>query len=405
MMIGTCLSYLIRIELAAPGTQILANDTQLYNTIITAHAFLMIFFMVCDLILKIFLLIKNWKIKYNVIFLVNSIFLNKNVYFLNKTFLFSIKDDYILDSFINVKEKNNKNNKGRISFQFKKYIIFDPYKNRKQIAQVSKKEKGVYIFEIEEYKLAYIGSSINLYSRICSYFMPSILANANRRVLRYFRKYGFKNVKLVIYVLPSYTTLKEIIDLEQYFIDKYRSKYILLNVDLVAGGIEGTHTTMSFEARNRLRLMRGIAFFIYDTLTHSLIFKFDSKQQAYTYIHINHTTLNNCLNNGSLYLNRFLFSKDIINELPFVSMINIEELKSLIRKKQLEQRSVQIKSVKIFAENMNNPKLSGKYNSINSFAKAVKGCNQTIRLYLKESHKNKLYRNQWKLSIINKNKK
>jgi group II intron reverse transcriptase/maturase len=40
-MIGTCLSFLIRVELASPGTQILANDAQLYNTIITAHAFLM----------------------------------------------------------------------------------------------------------------------------------------------------------------------------------------------------------------------------------------------------------------------------------------------------------------------------------------------------------------------------
>src|SRR5271169_2685875 len=45
-LIGTSLSLLIRIAMGSPGAQILANDNQLYNTIITAHAFIMIFFMV-----------------------------------------------------------------------------------------------------------------------------------------------------------------------------------------------------------------------------------------------------------------------------------------------------------------------------------------------------------------------
>jgi cytochrome c oxidase subunit 1 len=45
-MIGTAFSFLIRLELAAPGAQYLNNDHQLYNVIITAHAFIMIFFMV-----------------------------------------------------------------------------------------------------------------------------------------------------------------------------------------------------------------------------------------------------------------------------------------------------------------------------------------------------------------------
>lgn len=110
--------------------------------------------------------------------------------------------------------------------------------------------------------------------------MPSILSKSDRRVLRYFNKYGFKNVKLTLLILnpSSNSTWKEVIELEQKYIDL---KSPNLNVDLVAGGYNGYHTPMSLEAREKLRKLRGTPVYIYDTFTESLIYLSDSKQWLY----------------------------------------------------------------------------------------------------------------------------
>lgn len=112
--------------------------------------------------------------------------------------------------------------------------------NRHLIAKYAKGAVGVYIFQGTN-SVCYVGSSISLYSRVCSYFIPSILGKADRRVLRYFRKYGFEGVTLTLLILPKGSTSDIAVKLEQYCMDLLSPD---LNVDLVASST-GYHEPMS----------------------------------------------------------------------------------------------------------------------------------------------------------------
>src|SRR5271155_5770806 len=121
-LIGTSFSVLIRLELSGPGVQYIA-DNQLYNSIITAHAILMIFFMV-KFNAYMFSKYKSWLVSVN-----NEINDNNNMIITNNNN--DNKD----------KEKEKENNK----FKYTKMIVKNPYNNRDTILKITKKQKGVYI--------------------------------------------------------------------------------------------------------------------------------------------------------------------------------------------------------------------------------------------------------------------
>jgi cytochrome c oxidase subunit 1 len=45
-LVGTGLSMIMRMELSLPGDAFLAGDYHLYNVLVTAHGFIMLFFLV-----------------------------------------------------------------------------------------------------------------------------------------------------------------------------------------------------------------------------------------------------------------------------------------------------------------------------------------------------------------------
>lgn len=370
-LLGTAFSVLIRMELSGPGVQYIA-DNQLYNSIITAHAILMIFFMV-------------------------------EKYF----FILNIKSQPSLDiGIVNYSGNNDvtitgNNNDGNQNSQkpkdkYVKVLINDPFNNRDIILKVAKKQRGIYIWESLDSKHMYVGHSINLYNRISSYFMPSILNTKARRVLRYLNKHGFSNMKLTIYIMDENSSLEQVVELEQHFIDSLKPN---LNVDLVASS-SGYHEPMGQEIRERLRKQRGIPVYVYNTDDLALLYVFESKQHMYDSISIHHNSLNDCLNLGNLYLDTFFFSLDLIEESTITNILTLDEIKSLVSDKRDKYLIKQPAAKSILAEFKDDSSKNLEFYSLNSLANHLKGDRKVIRDYLK-GNKLGYYRGKWKFTYKN----
>ena len=366
-LIGTSFSVLIRLELSGPGVQYIA-DNQLYNSIITAHAILMIFFMV-----------------------------NFNAYMFNKSKLFLVNTKTNDNDSIII-ENNNKNEKEKRNDKFKyiKIIVENPYNNRDIILKVTKKQKGVYIWETLDGKNMYVGHSINLYNRISSYFMPSILNTRARRVLRHLNKYGFNDIKLTIYIMNTQSSLDEIVSLEQHFIDTFKPS---LNVDLVASS-SGYHEPMAQEMRNKMRKQKGTPIYVYEAESLTLLYIFDSKQYMYDKIGIHHKSLQDCLDIGSLYLDHFFLSLDLL-ETENIKLLTLDEIITLINIKRELYKVKHPAAKAIYAEFKDDANKNLKFDSLNNLAKHLKGDRQVIREYLKGS-KSGYYRGKWKFTYQKK---
>lgn len=227
----------------------------------------------------------------------------------------------------------------------------------------------------------YVGHSINLYNRISSYFMPSILktkALASHRVLRYLNKHGFNEIKLTIFIMDIDSNLDQVIALKQHFMDTLKPN---LNVDFIANG-SGYHEPMSTEMRAKLRKERGIPVYIYEANTLNLLYIFDTKQDTYNSIGIHHKTLNDCLDLGTLYLDYFFLSLDLL-ETEITNQLTLDEIKTLVVSKRDLYKVKHPAAKGILAEFKDDASKNLEFYSLNSLAKHLKGDRQVIRDYLK----------------------
>ena len=293
------------------------------------------------------------------------------------------------------------------------YKVTKPYNNRKLISLIAKKQKGVYMWvslnPVNGCHLPgpakadlYVGHSTNLYSRVISYFMPSLLKAGQRRVLRHFNKHGFGNTYLILFIQSMVSPLKRFVQLEQYLMDKYKPS---LNVDLVASGT-GFHEPISQLARDKLSKERGQSVYVYDGRKRKLLFTFCSKQLTYSFMKIHHTTLNKHLKTQKFYLDRFLFTLEPLPEVKINRSINSDTVcKETFLQIVMEQREAykakRYLGHKILALNVKDSSLNREFASLHKLANYLKGDRETLRAYIRGA-KTGHYRKQWKFILLEK---
>jgi hypothetical protein len=208
--------------------------------------------------------------------------------------------------------------------------------------------------------------------------MLSIFNTKAHRVIRYLNKHEFSNINLIIYIMEEKSSLEKVVELEQYFISSLKPN---LNVDLVATS-SGYLERMPQYIREKLHKQSGIPVYIYKVQDFTLIYIFESKQQVYDSLNIHHRSLNDCLNEGTTYLDTFFFSLDLIKESNSSIILTLNEIKTLVHEKR-EIYSVKHPAAKIIlAEFKDDFRKNLVFNSLNSLAKYLKGDRQVIREYL-----------------------
>jgi group I intron endonuclease len=284
-------------------------------------------------------------------------------------------------------------NINNICYNLEKITIIQPYNNKKLLLKYLKKKQGIYIFQSIDNINIYVGHSINLYTRINSYFMPSILNTKARKVLRYFNKHGFNKFNLVIYILDIKYKINDLLGLEQYFINLLKPN---LNVDLIAKGT-GYHHPMTEKMRIEQRLLKGTKIYIYCQFCYNLVYISNSKQDLINKIKIHHKTLKSCIEKNIIYLNLFLIKNELLNKenklLNKILLNEIEFINFLIIIKQFHfVKHPHLKAVIAEFKDKNNH-FKKEFVSINALKLYLKGDKTTICKYLNnKNNNNKLYR-------------
>jgi hypothetical protein len=78
-----------------------------------------------------------------------------------------------------------------------------------------------------------------------------------------------------------------------------------------------------------MRKQKGTPIYVYEAESLTLLYIFDSKQYMYDKISIHHKSLQDCLDIGTLYLDHFFLSLDLL-ETENIKLLTLDEIITLV---------------------------------------------------------------------------
>lgn len=208
---------------------------------------------------------------------------------------------------------------------------------------------GVYLFTNKINGERYVGSSINLASRLKNGYFGKLPLVGQRKIERAIREYGLANFNLDVFLLPNEvrssvnsseyptmvkTTLRYLVlTLEQMLIMELNPE---LNEIKVAGSSPGTLTSKNL--RNS---------YLYDGINKQLVYIINGRKNLAQILGCHQNSLKRYLvHKGKLYLNRFFIADDMLSDPEYTNNImSLSELEDYLNKIRLKRKSYLTKVV------------------------------------------------------------
>jgi group I intron endonuclease len=267
------------------------------------------------------------------------------------------------------------------------------------IRTASMRKRGVYLWTNKINGQQYVGSAMNLSSRLSDYFTNSYLKYQSTRgsvISAAILKYGLSEFSLQVIELgpsPTRDTISvnsDFILLEQYYLDRYILKYNVRRIALGPAPVlnpnyaynKGNTNTQfgqkgpegaawnhrhSPEQKALWSLTRSTAIFVYDfsTLTFSSIVYGYERLAKLLGVHVN--TARRVVKSGNIYANKYIIS------LSELAKENLEIIKSSVKPK-----STAIKVVHVY--NKDKSVLLKTFPSVNAFMSFSKQSGSNVKL-------------------------